>query len=133
MAHPFIFLDKRRPVYTIEDFATLEIPASEPNESGVFTEKIYVDIPAGRGYAMVLGVAKDSAGMYHVGIVLGTPTGGGGFAPSRTWNSFRSKEEAFLEGLKLIEARRGFEKFRKHLRDAKREYFNSAHRQLELF
>lgn len=133
MAHPFIFLDKGRPVYTIEDFAGLEIEATEPNENGVFTEKTYVDIPVKCGYAVVLGVAKDSAGMYHVGVKIGTPTGGGGYSPSRKWNELRSKEEAFLEGLKLIEATRDFWKFRSYFREARKKYFNSAHRQLELF
>ncbi len=46
--HPMIFVPADR-VFSIKDFAQMDIQATDPNECGVFTDAVYVNIPVRYG------------------------------------------------------------------------------------
>ncbi|WP_289755361.1 hypothetical protein [uncultured Duncaniella sp.] len=128
-----LYIGKGAEIFSIEELAGMEIPASEPNEAGVFTDPAYVSIPLPSGLTAVVGIARDRSGTYHAGYCYGTATSGGGFSPSLKWNSLATKEAAFLEGLRLLERVRGFSRYAGYFRAVRREYFICSYRQLELF
>lgn len=120
-------------ILSIGESAVTEIPASEPNEAGVFTDPVHVGIPMPSNRMAVVRIARDKSGTYHAGYCCGTATSGGGFSPSLKWNSLATKEAAFLEGLRLLERVRELSRHAEYFRAARREYFMCSHRQLELF
>lgn len=131
MAHPFLFV--RGEIRTIKDFADMEIPVMIPNQSGIFVDAVCVGIPVPKGYGAVVEIARDSEDRYYASCYYATPTGGGGFTPSAKWNTLHGKEEAFLEGIKLLGRCDSMRKFQREFRDAKHEYFKRSHKQLTLF
>ena len=111
----------------------MEVQETDPNECGVFTDAVYVNIPVQYGYACALGMAKSRHGTYHISYHWATPTGGSTCGVSAKNGSFRSQEEAFIGGLNLVLNYFKQDGLHTYITDAKREFFNHHHRQLSLF
>lgn len=120
-------------VFPIRDFAQMDIQATDPNEYGVFTDAVYVNIPVRYGYACVLGMAKSRQGAYHISCRWATPTGSNTCGVPASEGTFGSQEEAFVGGLEYIKRRFKVDGLWRYIAEAKREFFKHHHKQLSLF
>lgn len=82
MALNWRFIGQECIILSVADFAASEVLPSEPNDNGVFTNCVNVEIPIGSEFVALLQIARDSAGKYCTGLFLGNQTGGYCFAPS---------------------------------------------------
>ena len=130
--HPWIFLPPER-IFPIEKFAQMDIPASDPNECGVFTEAIYVNIPVQHGHGCVLGMARSREDTYHISYAVAGQTGCSTCGVSPRNGTFASQEEAFVGGLEYIKRHFKRDNLWKYIAAAKREFFKYHHKQLSLF
>ena len=130
--HPMICVPADR-VFPIRDFAQMDIQATDPNECGVFTDAVYVNIPVRYGYACVLGMAKSRQGAYHISYHLATSTGCNTCGVSASKGTFGSQEDAFVGGLEYIKRLFKVDGLWRYIAEAKREFFKHHHKQLSLF
>lgn len=120
-------------VASIGEFALMDVPATEPNDCGVFTKCIMVDIPLPKGYGAFVDVARSKQGKWYISTEFCTRTGYSGGLPWLDRDAYNSREEAFIAGVRRLERKQGAERFGSYFAMAKQEFFKCHHRQLGLF